>query len=306
MLSILLLSAANAQQLKSTLDSSKVKLGGQAHINIQMTIPSQTKYLFPIFADTIISGVETVGIPIIDTIKTENGKLTVRELLTITSFTPGEYQIPKMKVVVANGAKTDTLFTESFRFEVAGVKVDTTKAFRDIKKQIDTPFSISEFKEWIVYILVAWLVIGLVILGYLLYKKRKTIPLFNKKVDPPHIVALSKLAMVKEVKIWQQGKHKEYHSEITDTLRLYLEDAFKLPAMEKTTDEILQILRHSGMFSSELQDKMRIILTTADYAKFAKAEPLADENETSLAYAIDFVERTRPQTPIESTNTESE
>lgn len=271
-----------------------------------MSIPSQTKYLFPNFSDTIISGVEIVGIPVIDTLKTEKGKLTVRELLTITSFTPGEYQIPKMKIVVANGSKTDTLFTESFRFEVAGVKVDTTKAFREIKKQIDTPFSLSEIKEWVIYILAAWLIIGLLILGYLLYKKRKSIPLFNKKNDPPYLVALNKLAQVQEVKIWQQGKHKEYHSEITDTLRLYLEDAFKLPAMEKTSDEILQILRRSGMFSSELQDKMRVILTTADYAKFAKAEPFADENETSLAYAIEFVERTKPQTPIESTNTESE
>ena len=302
-----MIGTTSAQQLKATLDSTKIKLGGQAHLNIQMTIPNQTKYLFPSFADSISHGIELVGIPQIDTLKNENGKLTVRQQLTITSFTAGSYQVPNLKVVVSNGSKTDTLLTESFPFEVAGVKVDTTQAFRDIKKPIDTPFIWSEYADWIKYVLFAWLVAGLIALGFLLYKRRKTIPIFNKKVDPPYVVALSKLAQVKEVKIWQQGKHKEYHSEITDTLRQYLEEAFNLPAMEKTSDEILQIIRHSGMFSSELQDRMRVILTTADFAKFAKAEPLADENETSLAYAIDFVERTKPQTPQENTTkTESE
>lgn len=307
LLLISIIGTSNAQQLKARLDSTKIKLGGQAHLDIQMTISNQSKYLFPSFADTLAGGIELVGMPQIDTLKNENGKLTVRQMLTLTSFTPGSHQVPKLKVLVSNGSQTDTLLTESFPFEVASVKVDTTQAIRDIKKPIDTPFQWSEYADWIKYILIAWLLAGLIALVFLLYKRRKKIPMFNKKVDPPYVVALSKLAQVQEVKIWQQGKHKEYHSEITDTLRQYLEEAFNLPAMEKTSDEILQIIRHSGMFSSELQDRMRVILTTADFAKFAKAEPLADENETSLAYAIDFVERTKPQNPQESiTKTESE
>ena len=301
---VLLSCAANAQQLKATLDSSKIKLGGQAHLKLELSIPKQSKYLFPIFTDTIAKGIELVGIPQIDTIKNDNQTLTVRQQLTITSWDSGSYQLPKLKVVVDNGKKTDTLSTQEFLVQVSTVKVDTTKAIRDIKAQTETPFSWVEWADWLKYLLLAWLLIGLAFLGYLLYKKRKTIPLFNKPKDPPYVVALSKLSQVQEVKIWQQGKHKEYHSDITDTLRQYLEDAFKLPAMEKTSDEILQIIRHSGMFSSELQDRMRVILTTADFAKFAKAEPLPDENETSLAYAIDFVERTKPATP-ENTNTES-
>jgi hypothetical protein len=61
--------------------------------------------------------------------------------------------------------------------------------------------------------------------------------------------------------------------------------------MEMLSTEILLRLDPLPEVQAELP-KMRDLLTTADLVKFAKANPLPNENDLYFSYAVDFVKNT--------------
>jgi hypothetical protein len=98
--------------------------------------------------------------------------------------------------------------------------------------------------------------------------------------------------------LWQKGEVKKYHSAITDILRNYLERRFYFNAMEQTTDEILFSLNNYEVAQGSEIVLMQI-LATADLVKFAKFQPLPDENSLSMKNAFQFIEMTKPA-PVEA------
>ena len=43
-------------------------------------------------------------------------------------------------------------------------------------------------------------------------------------------------------KLWQQGEIKQYYSELTDILRIYIENRWDIQAMEMVSSEIIESL----------------------------------------------------------------
>ena len=62
--------------------------------------------------------------------------------------------------------------------------------------------------------------------------------------------------------------------------------------MEQVTDEIMYSFRTADI-SDELKIKLRNILFLSDLVKFAKEQPLPNENETSWINAHEFVMATK-------------
>ncbi|NNC82039.1 MAG: hypothetical protein HKN79_00540, partial [Flavobacteriales bacterium] len=83
------------------------------------------------------------------------------------------------------------------------------------------------------------------------------------------------------------------YSELTDTLRAYLEGRYGVPALEQTSKEIMQDIRYKGL-SSEDQDYLQSLLFTSDMVKFAKENPSSSVAVDHLERAFRFIERTRP------------
>ena len=92
--------------------------------------------------------------------------------------------------------------------------------------------------------------------------------------------------------MWQEGKIKLFHSQISEIIREYLEKRYGVNALENTTDEIMQSIRYHGI-SQDQTTKLNQILVLSDLVKFAKEQPLANENDMSLLNAIDFVKNTK-------------
>ena len=103
------------------------------------------------------------------------------------------------------------------------VKVDTTQAIKPIKGPLNVPIT---FKEVLPFILATLIVIGMIIsLVWYLKKRKKQEPVFRLKprvVLQPHEKALQELEKLRVKKLWQEGKIKEYHSELTEILRKYI------------------------------------------------------------------------------------
>ena len=187
----------------------------------------------------------------------------------------------------------DTIISRSNYLVVHPFPLDTTKTIRDIKAVEKAPLSFSEVYP---YVLGA-IFIGVLIwfLMYYLKKKKKNEPLIGrpKIQEPAHIIAFRELDALKAEKLWQRKEVKLYYSKLTEIIRRYIERRFRITAMEQTSDEILVEFEGQELLSNDDFLLLKELLIQADLVKFAKADPLPDENETHFENAYKFVNNTK-------------
>jgi hypothetical protein len=109
--------------------------------------------------------------------------------------------------------------------------VDTTQAIRDIRGPIQAPISFAELAPYLGGIALLGLIISLV--WYYFWRKRMNKPLFpvmSRQQGPPWQIALQNLDLLEDKKLWQNGKIKEYYSELTDILRHYMHQQHNIDA----------------------------------------------------------------------------
>jgi hypothetical protein len=146
-----------------------------------------------------------------------------------------------------------------------------------------------------------WIIAGLLFIafaGFLIWyylKRKKGEPIFVLRPSvkyQPHELALMELEKLRAKKLWQAGKIKDYHTELTDILRKYFEDRFHIMAMESTTSEILEDLESKTLVTKENREILNRILVMADLVKFAKYLPMPEEHDQSMNYAVDVINNT--------------
>lgn len=135
---------------------------------------------------------------------------------------------------------------------------------------------------------------ALAVAFYLWYKRKRALqgPPPPPPV-PPDIAALKKLQTLKESGWLEAGQTKEYYSAISEILRAYLEDGFQIPALERTTNELVRSIQKNTAFQSMRQVELKDLLEECDLVKFAKWRPDPAEGAKAHALAIQIVEQSR-------------
>ena len=298
----LLPAAVNAQtvSVNAKLDSTLMFIGGQMDLTLQVSQPKDVFIKFPAYTDTITKSVEIVSQTPVDTTVLDNNRLSLIKKYRITSFDSGLQYIPPMVFELAEDQVKKIYKTEPMALQVINPfkDVDPKKGIADIKQPIDAPFVLAEVVPYLPWILLALAVIGIVTYLIYRYKKNKQLegePKKQKPKEPPHVTALRNLNHIKEEKLWQKGHVKKYHSELTDTIRQYIEDRFGVNALEQTTEETIDAMKKVELPDKEVLAKLQEILELADLVKFAKFKPLPDENELSMINALFFVNQTKKE-----------
>lgn len=276
-----------------SIDSAAILIGEQTVIHLTITTDKGRDIIVPIPSDTLMTGVEVITLSKPDTSFIENDKLLIKQDVMITSFDSALYLLPPFVVIGQN----DTVYSEQLALKVSTIPVDTSKPeeFADIKDTWKPPFVLADYYPCIFGTLFALLFIC--IIGYIakrIRNKQSIIP-FKKPEPklPPHEQAIKELEEIKQQKLWQQGRNKEYYTLITDALRKYIVDRFDINAMEMTSSEILDLLRKDEV-AKPVFDNLKQVLMLADFVKFAKMNPLPDENNQSMNNAYVFVNQTVP------------
>ncbi|MFP4556396.1 MAG: isopeptide-forming domain-containing fimbrial protein [Bacteroidales bacterium] len=278
---------------KSEISADSILIGDQVEFTIKATVPENYKVYFPSFTDTLVTDLEVLGQPSVDTVQSKSGKTDYLYSLMLTSFDEGFYRIPRIKLPFSDGTSKDTAQTSSISLLVNTMPADSTaNKIYDIKMPIEEPLTFAEVAPWVGgSLLLAGLIALLVI--YLIKRKRGESLFFPAKPsEPPHIVALRELNKIQEQKLWNTDNHKHFHSVLTEVIRDYIEGRYGVPAMEQTTDETIRNLKNYGEIDSKLLDDLLQNLSLADLVKFAKFTPNISENETSLKFGFRFVNET--------------
>lgn len=265
-----------AQKIETSTDSTKIHIGSQFHLTLKTKIDTASVVLFP--QKQFFGALEVLEDYPTDTVidKKDRAKLELIKKYGLTQFDSGRYVIPQLQVLIDN----KPFLTDSLFIEVANVQVDTIKQpLFDIKDVIVTGSSSSS--KWWLWLLIGLAVIGLGVWVYFLLKK-KIKPKEPEIVYTPIEKATIGLKNLEDKQLVEKGEVKEYYSELTDIARVYLEEAVKFPAMENTTDELIENLRKTAIrrklaFSEEMIVALEKVLKQADLVKFAKSKPLEFE-----------------------------
>lgn len=263
-LALLTIVVANAQAVAS-LESDTIALGDQTTLSIRnaLNYPS---------ADMLSTdGIVALGQTFDTATRTQS--------TVITSFEPGTHYIHL-------GAE------DSLPLVVTDVEIDTAAMEpRDIMPLQRIPYSFWEIFRWVLLALV----LGALAFGiWWLVTHRSKVQQILGMTEPvdtrtPEERALQTLDELKDKKLWQAGKVKEYHTELTDAVRRFIEEATGIRATEMTSDETLDAIA-DGKWRVE-SALLRDIFATADLVKFAKSEPLPHEHERSMTGAVEFVKQ---------------
>ena len=280
----------------ATIDSTTIFLGDQTDLHLQAVVDAETRVQLPVYGETLIPDIEIVDRSQIDSVRMDDGKLQLNQILTVTSFKDSLFSIPAIPFVVGS----DTFFSDPMSLNVIQpFEVDSTMAITDIKDIYRAPV------WW--WGIIRWILLGLLLAGlgvggyfawkkwgYLLVGKKEEEPIAPELLRPAEEVALEKLDIIKAEKIWQGGQVKEYHTQLTDVVREYIARRFDVSSSEKTSDETLRDLKPLLNGQKDLYSQLKKMLCLADLVKFAKWTTTPDENESSLLIAYDFVHQTTP------------
>ncbi len=285
--------------LRQVQPRDSILIADQVEYGFQLdSVPEGTRLLLPDFSQASNDTLTLVRGWQIDTLKRfrirqpgskERLKLyNLRGSIVVAPFEEGTYRLPDLPVL---RNEADTLVFEGQEMEVKTMPVDTaTFRIHDIKDQMRYPLTPQEIIPWM---LLFWLVAGLVVLAVcLVLVRRRRAAGVSRQRDPAYIVALRELDKWRGDKFWAPDKQKSFYSGITDALKTYIEDRFGVDAPEMTTAELFDALKGAEDLPADLREELRGVFECADFVKFAKHVASDEENARALPTAVRFVTST--------------
>jgi len=282
---------AQKPMVNAEIDTTNIRIGEQFQLKISV-------------ADTqnvIIPKIELKGLEIIDSTRIDTIKNSLIRRYILTGFDSGAFYIPQQQIFVKNQA----FFTDSLLVNVATIAIDTTKVkkfpIKSIKKE---PYTFDDFRIYVYLFLVILAIIGFWIYWFVIRKRKETEEVPTYRTLPPYEEAILRLTELDEKLLWQNNKIKEYYSELTEIVRGYIERELKVPALENTTDEVLEMIKDFKSAdtietSKETVNRLKELLREADLVKFAKSRPLAIEIEEDRKDAEYIIGNLKPKPIIE-------
>lgn len=280
--------------ISASVDSTELKLGDQTKMTVEVTQNVSDQGTPLDFNAQLPEGIECIDKKVTsDTVRLNEEQFKVVQRMTLTGWADSTFTI--QPYVVANNG--DTVFANASELTIRFPEdIKNQKFIEDIKPIEEVPIWWWDIVKWVVLgIGIALFLVG----GYFAerwymkrYGKKQAVKIVSKYTRPAEVDALEALDAIKAAHIWQQGLYKEYHTDLTDVIRTYVGRRFDVHSTEKTSDETLRAMK--PLIAKDLHARLSQMLQLADYVKFAKYQPLPNENEQALDIAYAFVHETTP------------
>jgi len=287
-----LISYAQNISVKASTDKTDYQVGDYINYKIEVNYTKGMKVYPPFIKDSLnnVSIIRKEN-PVVEE---KDGAETATYNYILSGYDSTGVTIPSIPVQYQAEGDTSMRYalTNPVSFTIRTLPVNPQGDIKDVKSPIKIPLDWRWIALWILLVMV------LSAAAYYLYQRYKKKKLGMQTVRkvvklPSHTIALNALHELEDKKLWQNGKVKEYHSEITEIIRRYFEERFNLPALELTTSEAFEMLKQRPE-SETILDLTYNFLSNADMVKFAKFVPLGSVNEEMLKQAYEIVHKTIP------------
>lgn len=291
-----LLSGAWAQgvEVSAKVQDDHVAVGKPFSLDLTMKVPYGYYVEWNEFAtDTLSAQIDILKRGDLQRTADADSNIIVQQQLTLMTFDTGYVQVPPVGLTYAKSAEDQLrmkAFTDPLRLYATTIAVDTTQAFRPIVEPIAQPVAMKEIFPWLLGVLMLALICFAI---WYFLKRRKSkldengIPVKGPSI-PPYNKAIGDLESLKQQKLCQAGKVKEYYSSLSDIAREYIEGQFNVNAVEMTTDDILEEVQELH-FEAPVYQKLKETMELSDLVKFAKYTTSSLENDNAMNDMTDFV-----------------
>ena len=184
-------------------------------------------------------------------------------------------------------------------------KIMTAEVNVDVQSLLQLEGKTSDIKDikpifyikapWVHYIWKALGVLCLLALAYFIWKnwQKKA----DEKLEPLTLLtaeqkALKELQELKSRELMKLGLIREHFFELSEIFRRYMENRYRFPAQEWTTEEIISHFKGLSDLNEKQKLQARTILTESDKVKFAKAE--VEMNYDPIEPVIHFIKEATP------------
>ena len=216
-------------QVSSKIDTTSIRIGEQ--FNYEIIVDQTSDVRFPKLELDSLNRIGVVTSHEIDSLKNQ-----LIKKYTLTSFDSGRYVLPGQEIFIKN----KRFLTEDVIIDVATVPVDTIKQpmyhIKDIESE---PYLFSDYLNYFWGLIALLIIIGLIL--YFVLRDKPTEEEILLRI-PPFDAAKKRLKELDGKELISQNKIKLYYVELTDIVRTFIERELNIPALESTTDELLETI----------------------------------------------------------------
>lgn len=273
--------------VKASVGTTDFQVGDFIPYTIKVTHLQAVSIVPPLVKDSL-KGIELIKSFPVSNEETDNKVVTTYKYV-LAKYDSGDVHIPPVAInYCPKGSKAaEKILSNPVFFTVHTLNVNPQADIKDVKEPLKIPLN---WKLVLLWILIGLVLVAAGIYAYLYYKKKRAqkLGIVIEVKREPHEIALESLRLLEEKKLWQQNLVKEYHSEITEIIRQYFNNRFKVSALELTTSELLYELEQVPD-AKKILDTTTGFLDNADLVKFAKFIPISSVNEEMMKQAYDIV-----------------
>lgn len=281
----------NTVSVSANVDKARATIGDKINYKITVDFPENIEVFFPETEDKV-GGLAVKDFAVSD-IERDDGRITRELSYVLETYKTGSYIIPAF----------DIKYKEKLKSEVEVAK--TPEIFIEIVTMLDAdasdvrgikpPVSLDKryFKLYIIIAIVfGVLLLAAIVLHYIYRRKERETESVPEPL-PAHQIAYSDLESLKAMDLVSKGQIKEYYYRLSNIVRHYIENRFKLMAPDRTTEEFLAEMTVTGKLSEVHKELIGNFLEHCDMVKFAAYGPDSREIENSLNSAKKLVDETR-------------
>jgi len=273
-------------KVTATIDSTVVEMGSRATITVNIADDGRKGS----FIDLPEAGTEAENLDFIS-VDGDTFPAGYEYKILIQAFEPGTVTFAPFRYVVG----TDTAESDFLTLKIMPVSLDSLATINPMESVVNPPRRWYDYiPEWILWALLVVAAAAVAICLFFIYRKNGTLIVHRSKPVDPYEAAMAELSRLRERKLAESGREKEYYTHLVDILRIYLERRFNINAMEMSSTQILATLRHNPE-TRDNQPRIKQILEIADFVKFANVRPMPDDNIKTFNNVVSFVEDTKPQ-----------
>lgn len=277
---LLAASTAQAQRVQAYLDADSARVGDRFHLTLVALHGFAAAPAFPdytasdsAFGDLVVIDIAASGSRLLDA--DSPGARLDSVIYEVTTFALDTATVPPLTVSFDDAEGPREAASDSLFLPIISLVPAEASTIEDLAPLFD--FS-GPLWPYLLLILAVVLLVGLLL--YYLHQRRQTPEPEPPPPPPPSIspyeAALTRLRRLETAALDAPDEIKPFFVELSDVLRTYLEDGLGVPALERTTRELMSefeqhTVRHK--LPGGAPQRVHGILELADLVKFADIRP---------------------------------